>query len=479
MTKGLWDRCLVQLQERLTSEQYNTWLRPLQAKVLEESGQLFLYAPNMFVMDWVKTQYLQHIDDSLQELYPGTDYQVNLRVGSLETVRKAPATANDTNVEDTVSSIPSIASKTTKQGKNLSTENSEQSLTLNAKPVVVNFDSSNLNSFHTFDNFVVGKSNEMAYAASQYAANNPGKAYNPLLIYGGVGLGKTHLMQSIGNEILKQKPHARVVYMHSERFYGDMVAALRNKTIDEFKRYYRSIDALLVDDIQFFAGKEKTQEEFFHTFNSLVENGQHIVLTCDKLPRELDGIDERLKSRFGWGLTVGIDAPDMETRAAILTKKAIQANIHLPNEVATFIAQRIQSNVRELEGILQRVIAHVRFTGKPVDLGLVKEALKDVLAMQARLVSVDNIQQVVAEYYKLRISDLLSPQRTRSIARPRQVAMALSKELTSMSLPEIGSAFGGKDHTTVLHACRKIAELRNSAPDIERDYQNLLRNLTT
>jgi len=478
VTKQLWDRCLVQLQERLTSEQYNTWLRPLQAKLVEESSELLLYAPNVFVKDWVKSQFLGHIDRSLKELYPETDLQINLCVGSLPTVsgskndspKKAVPGAQDVPVK--------VVTKAPSSGAILSTDVSGHSQTKKTA-FTTPFAASNLNRLHTFDNFIVGKSNEMAYSASKFAGDHPGTGYNPLLIYGGVGLGKTHLMQSIGNHILTCRPDARVVYMHSERFYGEMVNALRNKTIDEFKRYYRSIDALLVDDIQFFAGKEKTQEEFFHTFNSLVENGQQIVLTCDKLPKELDGIDERLKSRFAWGLTAFIDVPDMETRAAILTKKAIQANIHLPDDVATFIAQRIQSNVRELEGILQRVIAHVRFTGKPVDLGLVKEALKDVLAVQARLVSIDNIQRMVAEYYKLRISDLLSPQRTRSIARPRQMAMALSKELTSMSYPEIGSAFGGKDHTTVLHACRTITKLRTTLPDIERDYQNLIRSLTT
>jgi len=327
---------------------------------------------------------------------------------------------------------------------------------------------------------VEGKSNRMAAAAAQQVAENPAShGYNPLLLYGGVGLGKTHLMHAVGNELLRRNPNAKVVYLHSERFVADMISALRNKTINEFKRFYRSVDALLIDDIQFFAGKEQSQEEFFHTFNALLENGQQIILTCDKFPKEVDGLEERLKSRFGWGLSQPMEPPELETRVAILKKKAEEAKVDLPNDAAFFIAQRIRSNVRELEGALRRVIAHVRFTGAQIDIGLIKEALKDLIALQARQISIDNIQRVVAEYYKIKINDLLSPRRTRSVARPRQVAMALSKELTSHSLPEIGENFGGRDHTTVLHACRKVLQLRESNPEIEEDYQSLLRTLTS
>ncbi len=310
-------------------------------------------------------------------------------------------------------------------------------------------------------------------------AENAGGAYNPLFIYGGVGLGKTHLMQAIGNEILEQNPAAKVVYLHSERFVADMVKALQLNAMAEFKRFYRSLDALLIDDIQFFAKKDRSQEEFFHTFNALLEGNQQVILTCDRFPKEIDGLEDRLKSRFGWGLTVAVEPPDLETRVAILLKKAEEAKIKLPADAAFFIAQRIRSNVRELEGALKRVIANSQFTGSAINAAFVKESLKDLLALQDKQVSVDNIQRTVAEYFKIKISDLHSKRRSRSIARPRQVAMALAKELTQHSLPEIGEAFGGRDHTTVLHACRKVKELRETNQDIREDYSNLLRTLTT
>ena len=330
-----------------------------------------------------------------------------------------------------------------------------------------------------FDTFVEGKSNQLARAASMQVAENPGGAYNPLFIYGGVGLGKTHLMNAIGDTIVKSRPNAKVVYLHSERFVADMVSALQHNAINEFKRYYRSVEALLIDDIQFFAKKERSQEEFFHTFNALLEGQQQIVLTCDRYPKEVDGLEERLKSRFGWGLTVAIEPPELETRAAILMQKASLADADVPNEVAFFIAQRIRSNIRELEGALRRVIASAHFTGSPITLDLTKEALKDLLALQEKLVTIENIQKTVAQYYKLRVADLISKRRTRSIARPRQVAMALSKELTNHSLPEIGDAFGGRDHTTVLHACRKVAELKEQDRGINEDITFLMRTLTS
>ncbi|WP_444887619.1 chromosomal replication initiator protein DnaA [Microbulbifer sp. JMSA008] len=338
---------------------------------------------------------------------------------------------------------------------------------------------SSLNRNFTFKSFVEGKSNQLGLAAAQQISDNPGGAYNPLFIYGGVGLGKTHLMHAVGNALLERNPNAKVVYLHSERFVADMVKALQLNAISDFKRYYRSVDALLIDDIQFFAGKERSQEEFFHTFNALLEGGQQIILTCDRYPKEIDGLEERLKSRFGWGLTVAVEPPELETRVAILMKKAEQFGVELPHDSAFFIAQRIRSNVRELEGALRRVIANSQFTGRAIDDVLVREALKDLLALQDRLVSVDNIQRVVAEYYKIKVADLLSKRRSRSVARPRQVAMSLAKELTNHSLPEIGDAFGGRDHTTVLHACRKIRELQESDADIREDVKLLTRSLTT
>jgi chromosomal replication initiator protein len=338
---------------------------------------------------------------------------------------------------------------------------------------------SNLNPDFTFDSFVGGKSNQLARAASMQVGENPGGAYNPLFIYGGVGLGKTHLMHAVGNLILKNKPGARVIYLHSERFVADMVKALQHNAINDFKRYYRTVDALLIDDIQFFAKKERSQEEFFHTFNALLEGQQQVILTCDRYPKEVDGLEDRLKSRFGWGLTAAIEPAELETRVAILMSKAAQGNVDLPNEVAFFIANRIQSNIRELEGALRRVVASARFTGQPITLELAREALRDLLALQDKLVTISNIQKVVVEYYKIRVADLLSKRRSRTITRPRQVAMSLAKELTTHSLPEIGDAFGGRDHTTVLHACRKVAELRDTDNRINEDYNNLLRTLTS
>jgi chromosomal replication initiator protein len=338
---------------------------------------------------------------------------------------------------------------------------------------------SGINRNYTFDNFVEGKSNQLAHAAAMQVAENPGGSYNPLFIYGGVGLGKTHLMHAVGNALLTKNPNARVVYLHSERFVADMVKALQLKAMTEFKRFYRSVDALLIDDIQFFEGKEQSQEEFFHTFNALLEGGQQMIVTCDRYPKEVDGLEERLRSRFGWGLTVAVEPPELETRVAILMKKADEVRMELPPDAAFFIAQRIRSHVRDLEGALKRVIAHSKFTGRPISVELVKDSLKDLLALQDKLVSITNIQSTVAEYYKIKTSDMMAKRRNRSVARPRQVAMALAKELTNHSLPEIGDAFGGRDHTTVLHACRKIRELRDSNADMREDYKKLMRALTT
>lgn len=457
MSEMLWRRCLDHLQDELPASQFNTWLRPLQAQLT--GNELQLLAPNRFVKDWVTDKFLARINELAVELHQQS-IQVSIEVGT----RMAQENTPNTKTEQPPSP-PSTARK----------KKSNQSPDVEGG---IRYESS-INPFFTFDNYVVGKSNQLAKAAATQIASNPGSVYNPLFIYGGVGLGKTHLMLAVGNEILKQNPNAKVVYLHSERFVADMVKALQINAINEFKRFYRSVDTLLIDDIQFFAGKERSQEEFFHTFNALLEGNHQMILTCDKYPKEINGLEERLKSRFGWGLTVAIEPPELETRVAILMKKAEEAKIDLPHNAAFFIAQRIRSNVRELEGALKRVIANAQFTGEKITSDFVKESLKDLLALQERMVSIENIQKTVAEYYKIKKADLLSKRRTRTVTRPRQVAMCLSKEITNHSLPEIGEAFGGRDHTTVLHACKKIKELRQSDGDVNEDYLNLLRILTT
>ena len=435
----VWNRCIRDLQAELPEQQFNTWIRPLQA--VEDGAVLKLLAPNRFVVDWLNQHYLGRIEELVDNA--GGTSGVIVEVGSRQAAVQ-----------------PSIAT---------SRQRSEPF----APPIV-----SRLNPDFVFANFVEGKSNQLARAAAFQVGENPGRSYNPLFIYGGVGLGKTHLMQAIGNAMLSKNRAARVSYVHSERFVGDMVRGLQHNTIAEFKRSYRSLDALLIDDIQFFAGKERSQEEFFHTFNALLEGQKQIVLTCDRYPKEVNGLEERLKSRFGWGLTVAIEPPELETSVAILMSKAASEGSVLPEEVAFFIAKRIRSNVRELEGALRRVIANSTFTGRPISLDFAKEALRDLLALQDRLVSIENIQKTVAEYFKIRVADLLSKRRSRSVARPRQIAMALAKELTNHSLPEIGDAFGGRDHTTVLHACRRIAALRETEKRVDEDFVNLLRTLT-
>ncbi|HEY0719669.1 MAG TPA: chromosomal replication initiator protein DnaA [Gammaproteobacteria bacterium] len=445
MTLPLWNQCLDRLEEELPPQQFNTWIRPLQPQL--ESNRLRLLAPNRFVQDWVVQHYRDRIDTLMEELSGGNPPQIAFEVGSIKPAVSAKPVAKSSQERST--------------------------------PPASDLPRSNLNSNFTFDNYVEGKSNQLARAASLQVGQNPGSAYNPLFLYGGVGLGKTHLMHAVGNLILKNKPDARVIYLHSERFVADMVKALQHNTINDFKRFYRSVDALLIDDIQFFAGKERSQEEFFHTFNALLEGQRQIILTCDRYPKEVQGLEERLKSRFGWGLTVAIEPPELETRVAILMSKASQAKIDLPHEVAFFIGKRIRSNIRELEGALRRVIANAHFTGQPITIDFAKVALRDLLAAQAKQVTIENIQKTVAEYFKIRVADLLAKRRTRSIARPRQIAMALAKELTNHSLPEIGDAFGGRDHTTVLHACKKVAELKEVEPRVAEDHANLLRILTT
>jgi chromosomal replication initiator protein len=452
----LWNRCLDRLEGEFSPQQFNTWIRPLHA--IEDGDSLRLLAPNHFVRDWVNEHLLNRLTEVLARIQNGHAASVVVQIGSKE-FRSDPQPVNPgaeaaaTN-EAPVESAALSPSRGKRQGTGL-------------RPAF------------TFETFVEGKSNQLARAASMQVAENPGGAYNPLFIYGGVGLGKTHLVHAIGNAIARSTPSAKVVYLHSERFVADMVHALQHNAINDFKRFYRSVDALLIDDIQFFARKERSQEEFFHTFNALLEGQQQVVLTCDRYPKEVEGLEERLKSRFGWGLPVAIEPPELETRAAILMRKAALAGVEIDNDVALFVAQRIRSNVRELEGALRRVIATSHFTGQVIDLELAKEALRDLLLLHDRMVTLDNIQKTVAQYYKLRVADLVSKRRTRSIARPRQVAMALAKELTNHSLPEIGDAFGGRDHTTVLHACRKVAELREDNANINEEYGVLLRSLSS
>ncbi|MCX8048235.1 MAG: chromosomal replication initiator protein DnaA [Methylohalobius sp.] len=436
----LWNRCIQKLENEIPTQQFNTWIRPLQA--VENGSELKLLAPNRFVLDWVKEHFIDKIEAALPQNASGIHHVV-LEVG---TRREEISTAPDFGAKDK-------RPRKKKPGANY------------------------LNPAFTFATFVEGKSNQFAKAAAMQVAENVGQAYNPLFIYGGVGLGKTHLMHAIGNLIVERDPSAAVVYLHSERFVSDMVTALQHNAINAFKEYYRSVDALLIDDIQFFAGKERSQEEFFHTFNTLLENKHQVVLTCDRYPKEIEGLEERLKSRFGWGLPVAIEPPDLETRVAILMSKAQQWGVELPEDVAFFIGKRIRSNVRELEGALRRVTARAQFTGEPITLPFAKEALRDLIAVQDKLINVENIQKTVAEYYKIRVADILSNKRTRSITRPRQIAMALAKELTNHSLPEIGEFFGGRDHTTVLHACRKVEELRESDSKLAEDYATLLHLL--
>jgi chromosomal replication initiator protein len=409
-------------------------------QAIETDGQIKLLAPNRFVLDWVKEHHFAKLEEAIQQFSNGS-LSLQLDIGSKKAM-PAPAPQH-TKAPDTKKSRPNF-----------------------------------LNKAFIFDNFVEGKSNQLAKAASIQVSENIGKAYNPLLIYGGSGLGKTHLMHAIGNAILQHNPSAKIVYLHSEKFVQDMVKALQQNAIDTFKEYYRGVDTLLIDDIQFFAGKERSQEEFFHTFNTLLEKKHQVVLTCDKYPKEIVGLEDRLKSRFGWGLPVAIEPPDLETRAAILMKKAMMAGVDLPQEVAFFIGKRIPSNVRDLEGALRRVIANAQFTGREITTEFTKEALHDLISLQDKLVNIDNIQKTVAEYFKIRVADLSSKNRRQSITRPRQIAMCLARELTSHSFPEIGEAFGGRDHTTVINACKRIASLRDSDVKLEEDYLNLLRTLS-
>tara|TARA_Y100000748_G_scaffold302372_1_gene304455 strand:+ start:30 stop:1319 length:1290 start_codon:yes stop_codon:yes gene_type:complete len=425
-----WSECAEKLETKLSQEEFNTWIKPLRANI--NKNELEISAPNDFVLTYVK----ENLGQTIEKIVRKSDESLSVKFKTLD-------------------------KSTFVKKLNVSEENTPS--------LVQNF---------TFNTFVEGKSNHMALAAAKQVAANPKGDYNPLFIYGGVGLGKTHLMHAVGNEILNSDTSKRIVYVHSEKFVADMVKALQLGAMSEFKEFYRNADALLIDDIQFFAGKEQSQEEFFHTFNTLLDRNHQMILTCDKYPKEIDGLEERLKSRLGWGLPVIIEPPELETRAAVLLNKANSMGVTLPNDCAIYIAQRIRSNIRELEGALKRVVANSRFADQEIDIPFVKESLKDLFVISAKMVSIDNIQKTVAEYYNIKLSDLLSKRRSRSITRPRQLAMALTKELTNHSLPEIGEAFNGRDHTTVLHACSKIKELRKEIPSLEEDYRNLNRTLT-
>ncbi len=446
---SLWKSCLQRLERDLPEQQLNTWIRPLHA--VESDNCLILLAPNRFVLEWVKKHHLQSIQKALSDLSPDAAIKVQMEIGS----NRSSASARCQNRPTRRKSVPG----------DIPAEDAPQS--------------SNLNPDFIFDNFVEGKSNQMARAACLQVSQNPGKAYNPLCLYGGTGLGKTHLMHAVGNTLRYHNPKAQVLYQHSEHFVANMVRALKHNSINRFKQYYRNLDALLIDDIQFFAKKERSQEEFFHTFNSLLEGHQQVILTCDRYPREVGGVEERLKSRFGWGLTVAIEPPELETRVAILMKKAQQSGVDLPDEVGFFIAQRIRSNVRELEGALRRVQANSQFTGQAITLTFTKEALSDLINLHDKLVTIENIKKTVADYYKIRVTDLCSNSRLRAFSRPRQIAMTLAKDLTSHSLPEIGEAFGGRDHTTVLHANRKIKELQAKDETVREDFSKLMLTLST
>jgi chromosomal replication initiator protein len=444
---SFWDLCQERFRANLTQQQFSTWIKPL---VFDDSnGEVRILAPNHFVLDWVREKFAEHIDVWAQEFY-SEPVSIVYALGKKPTLTRPPTSPGQ------LESRPATPVRA-------------------ATPVQSGM---RINPGFNFDNFVSGRANQLARAAALQIANNPGVAYNPLFVYGGVGLGKTHLLQAIGNTVRQANPDARISYIHANDYVDDVVKAYLNKQFDDLKRRYMSLDLLLIDDIQFLAKKDRTQEEFFYVFNSLIENKKQIVITCDTFPKEINGLDDRLKSRFAWGLTVAVEPPELEMRVAILLAKAQAENTKLDETVAFFIAKQVRSNVRELEGALKRVIAFSRFHEKPITLELVKEALRDLIASTSRIVSIENIQKTVADFYKIKVADMFSKKRTRNLARPRQIAMALSKELTNQSLPEIGESFGGRDHTTVIHACRKVAELRETEVDIGRDYLTLLQILT-
>jgi chromosomal replication initiator protein len=476
-TPAAWTACLDAFSRELTPQQYLTWIQPLACR--HEGDGLTLTAPNRFVLQWVRDRFGARIV-ALATQASGAPVSVEYALADASAGAPArPATAPEPTPPVTLPAVrlpvdssetPAVA-KAPPAGPAAPTAPPAGSLTGPRRA-----DSTSLNPSFNFTSFVSGKANQLARAAGLQVADHP-TSYNPLFVYGGVGLGKTHLIQAIGNHILAGNPGAKIRYIHAETYVSDVVRAYQHKSFDDFKRYYRSLDLLLIDDIQFFGGKSRTQEEFFYLFNTLIEAHKQVVITCDTYPKEIAGIEERLISRFGWGLTVALEPPELEMRVAILLSKAQQTRVRLDEQVAFFVAKHIRSNVRELEGALKRIVAYANFHGQDISLSLAKEALRDLLAVQNRQISVENIQKTVADYYKIRLSEMHSKKRSRAIARPRQVAMALAKELTQLSLPEIGSNFGGRDHTTVLHACRQVAKLRESHPDLNHDVNFLLQVL--
>ena len=460
--ENFWSSCLTRLETELSAQQFNTWIKPLQSKTVD--NHLYIVAPNRFVMQWVKERFLKKIQQFADELQL-VDIKIEFALSNAETELETKALVKPT---------------TTKASVNTVIEHIESKFHAKASAIVKsvvtnNVEASGLNSSFNFDNYVTGRANQLARAAAIQVAQNPGMAYNPLFIYGGVGLGKTHLLQSIGNELKRNNPDAKIKYLHAERYVSDVVKAYENKAFDEFKRKYHSLDLLLIDDIQFFAKKTRTQEEFFYAFNSLIEAKKQIVITCDTYPKEIIDVDERLRTRFSWGLTVAVEPPELEMRVAIVLKKAEAVNLNLPEDVAFFIAKQIRSSVRELEGALNRIIAMAKFTGHAIDVHLAKDALRDLIAVRGRQITMENIQKTVADYYKIKVAEMYSKKRTRNFARPRQIAMALSRELTNHSFPEIGEAFGGRHHTTVMHACDEIDLLRQNDPTFTRDIAFLVQ----
>ncbi len=467
--ENFWPACLSKFQKELSAQQFNTWIKPLHTEVNGDAVRIF--APNRFVMQWVKDRFLKKIEQFAEEHKP--NIQIELVLGDATT---------KINADEPVKKVAKVIVENKQAMNEIKSESIKQNLSevlAKTKKTTVtahkNVDTSNLNPTFNFNNYVTGRANQLARAAAIQVAENPGSAYNPLFIYGGVGLGKTHLLQAIGNELRLHNPDAKIRYLHAERYVSDVVKAYEHKAFDEFKRQYHSLDLLLIDDIQFFAKKTRTQEEFFYAFNSLIEAKKQIVITCDTYPKEIADVDERLRTRFSWGLTVAVEPPELEMRVAILLKKAEAVNLNLPEDVAFFIAKQIRSSVRELEGALNRIIAMSKFTGHAIDVHLAKDALRDLIAVRGRQVTMENIQKTVADYYKIKVAEMYSKKRTRNFARPRQIAMALSRELTNHSFPEIGEAFGGRHHTTVMHACDEIDLLRQNDATIARDIGFLVQ----
>ncbi len=457
--ENFWSICLGRFKQELSAQQFNTWIKPL--KVEATNDALRLLAPNRFVQQWVKDRFLRRIELLAEEVL---SQPIRIELALLE---NGPAKADQPAPKSTSALDAAVVNE--KSIENLSRAQPKKS-----KPKIGS-ETSGLNPSFNFDNFVTGKANQLARAAALQVAENPGTAYNPLFIYGGVGLGKTHLLQAIGNHLKHQRPDAKIRYLHAERYVSDVVKAYEHKAFDEFKRQYHSLDLLLIDDIQFFAKKSRTQEEFFYAFNSLIEAKKQIIITCDTYPKEIADVDERLRTRFSWGLTVAVEPPELEMRVAILLKKAEAAKFQLHEDVAFFIAKQVRSSVRELEGALNRIIAMAKFTGHAVDVSLAKEALKDLIAVRGRQITMENIQKTVADYYKIKVAEMYSKKRSRNFARPRQIAMALARELTNHSFPEIGEAFGSRHHTTVMHACDEVEQLRQNDPNVARDIAFLVQ----